>query len=346
MARGLFIELNSFSYLAIGTSELSAPLTVDSMAEFPMQGGEAAVRDFVESHGGGKSARFHPGHCCLYPESRFFRRHTIESAAKAKDPSYFSNLLSEQFRIDPTANLAAVINASDGSEFTLEKPVTAQKELFVCGAGKRELQVAQDQLVSLSIYPESIQLGTVSILGGLIDYARFKGMQNPTLALELTPDSSNLFIVSGGRIDLCRPVPYGLNAMFPLIQQELGLKDVESARKLFYSNTFDFTEMGPVLLRKLLKELQASTGFYEVQTGQTIGQIFLALLPKNLKWIEEVLSRSLGVGVLQIEFGEWLEARGVKPGSSVQLSSLESRWLGVASLMINFSSTTDGDRTK
>ena len=67
--------------------------------------------------------------------------------------------------------------------------------------------------------------------------------------------------------------------MFPVIQAELGLKDEDSARKLFYSNTFDFTEMGPSLLRKLLKELQASTGFYEVQTGQTIGQLYLALLP-------------------------------------------------------------------
>ncbi len=83
-----------------------------------------------------------------------------------------------------------------------------------------------------------------------------------------------MFIFGNEQVDICRPIPYGLNSMFPTVQSELGLKDEDSARKLFFSNTFDFTELGPSLLKKMLKELQASTGFYEVQTGQTIGQIF------------------------------------------------------------------------
>ena len=42
-----------------------------------------------------------------------------------------------------------------------------------------------------------------------------------------------------------------------MLGQALGLKDEESARKLFYSNTFDFTGMGSVLTKKLIKELQS-----------------------------------------------------------------------------------------
>ena len=77
-----------------------------------------------------------------------------------------------------------------------------------------------------------------------------------------------------------RPIPQGLESMIPVVQKELGLKDEESAKKLFYSNTFDFTSMGNALIKKLLKELQSSIGFYEVQTGQSVGLLHGTQLPQ------------------------------------------------------------------
>jgi len=100
--------------------------------------------------------------------------------------------------------------------------------------------------------------------------------------------------------------------------------------------------MGPSLLRKVLKELQASTGFYEVQTGQNIGQIFVTLLPGNLKWIESVLSRSLGLESIVPDYRGWIERWGITPGSSVQIEHLDARWLGLISLMGNFKLKHDG----
>ncbi|WP_309385532.1 hypothetical protein [Cerasicoccus frondis] len=132
---------------------------------------------------------------------------------------------------------------------------------------------------------------------------------------------------------MARPVPYGLRSMYPIVQKELGLKDEESAQKLFGSSTFDFAEMGQVLLKKLMKELQASTGFYEVQTGQTIGNIFLGLAPDNLSWIGTTLSKSLGVHVLKPDYESWLEHQGIKVASGVDLGSLGPRWFGLFSLM-------------
>src|SRR5262249_31754357 len=151
--------------------------------------------------------------------------------------------------------------------------------------------------------------------------------------LEITPETSQVFILRGTQLDLARPVPLGLNSMFPIVQQELGLKDEESARKLFYSNTFDFTEMGPALLKKMLKELQSSTGFYEVQTGQTIGQIHLSLLPKNLSWMSTLLARSLGIDVLKVEYPQWLRSLGIEPAAGCELAALDGRWLEVFGLM-------------
>ncbi len=73
--------------------------------------------------------------------------------------------------------------------------------------------------------------------------------------------------------------------MIPVVQKELGLKDEESARKLFYSNTFDFTGMGGTLVKKLLKELQSLIGFMKCRPGQSIGQVFCTQLPANLGWL-------------------------------------------------------------
>jgi hypothetical protein len=36
-------------------------------------------------------------------------------------------------------------------------------------------------------------------------------------------------------------------------------------------------------------------GFYEVQTGQSIGHLIVQLLPENLGWIRMALSKSLGI---------------------------------------------------
>ena len=218
----------------------------------------------------------------------------------------------------------------------------SQKEILLCGAAAQELMEFQAQIVEYGIYPASLQLGTIANLGGLMHYSRWKKLRFPTLVLEITPKNSFIFIFNNNMMDVCRPIPYGLDSMFPVIQAELGLKDEDSARKLFYSNTFDFTEMGPSLLRKLLKELQASTGFYEVQTGQTIGQLYLALLPKNLSWIQVSLSRSLGVDALILDYPGWLKSIDITPGENVQLETLDSRWLGLFSLMGKYDQSDNG----
>ncbi len=229
-------------------------------------------------------------------------------------------------------------------EFDAEKNLQAQKELIFCGASLEELSQIQERVVEWGVYPATLEVGSLNGLGGLKNYLEWKKIRFPTLVLEITPDNSNIFIIRSSQVDITRPIPYGLTSMFPSIKSELGLKDEESAKKLFYSNTFDFTEMGPVLLKKMLKELQASTGFYEVQTGQTIGQIFLTLLPKNFNWMHATLSRALGVDMLHLDYLGWLKHLGLTTGESVQLETLDSRWLGLFSLMGNYNKAENGTK--
>ena len=120
--------------------------------------------------------------------------------------------------------------------------------------------------------------------------------------------------------------------MIPVVQKELNLKDEESARKLFYSNAFDFTGLAPLLTKKLLKDLQSSIGFYEVQTGQSIGQVICPMLPPKLAWLEPAIAAQLAVPVLKPDLPTWLQSLQITlaaPVAAVQ----DARHLGLFGLM-------------
>ena len=333
--KGLFVEVNGFSYLVAGVTGLTPPFTIESINEFP-RNEPGKLKEFLEQATSGRRNRYIHGHCGIIPESRFFRLHTLESMAKAKDPGYFAKVLEEQFRITPGSSLMSIINGQSGAGFSPDRSLASQKDLLLCGADKREIAAFQENLVECGIYPQSLQLGTLSGLAGLKHYLKVKEVEEPVLLLEVTQNSANLFILFQDKVDLCRPVNFGFNAVLPIIQQELGLKDEESAKDLFSSNTFDFREIGPKLLSRILKELNASTGFYEVQTGQTIPYLYMTSLPENLNWIPEVISKELDIKLLDVDWEGWAEGIGVSFGDSCSSADLGPSAFGLFSLFINF----------
>jgi hypothetical protein len=93
----------------------------------------------------------------------------------------------------------------------------------------------------------------------------------------------------------------------------------------------------------MTKELQATSGFYEVQTGLTIESVFISVLPKNLAWVSKTVSDSLGLEILQPNLEKWLESLKVKLGDGVEVSNLGSRWMGLFSLMGEFHLREEGE---
>jgi Tfp pilus assembly PilM family ATPase len=122
--------------------------------------------------------------------------------------------------------------------------------------------------------------------------------------------------------------------MIPIVQKELGLKDEEAARKLFYSNTFDFTGMGPLLIKRFLKELQSSIGFYEVQTGQSVGQMVSTQLPAKLVWLDRAISAALGINSAKIDPVPWLKALQITIPENLLRHAQDARYLGLLALMV------------
>lgn len=334
--KGLYVDISEFSILAARTSGYKIPMVIEELVEYPLSSDVSAeeIRKLFESLVDFRGSSYFVSRCGVNPEGRFVRYYEAETANKAKDINVLSDVLKSEFNIDPHVHNVAILDARDGSDFDMENSST--KRLVFCGGTSESFQQQQDNLLNYGIYPDRLELSTMTTMGGVIDYASFNEIKSPILCFELTSKSANIFIINRGQLDVTRPVPFGLDSIYPLLQRELGLKDEVSARKLFSSNTFDFADMGPKLLRRMTKELQASAGLYEVQTGLTIENIFISVLPKNLSWVSKTFSDSLGLEILQPNLEKWLESLEIKLGEGVDVSSLGARWMGLFSLMGEF----------
>ncbi|HWA86013.1 MAG TPA: hypothetical protein VG710_07320 [Opitutus sp.] len=337
-SNGFFVEQNDHAVLLARTSAAAAPFTVEEVAECPADD-PAAVAETIRRVQRTKSpSGYLHATCGVYPAHRLVRRATLD-LKRVKEPSYFTEVLSTQFRVEADKYTVFVMNAPDGTDFDVAK--ATQKEAIFCGMQTEGIVAVQDELLAKGIYPERLELGSVAAMAAMVDYLAFRKSKTPTLVLEIGGDSTHSFIVSSAGVEASRPIPQGLESMVPVVQQELKLKDAESARKLFFSNAFDFTGMGPMLVKKLLKELQSSIGFYEVQTGQSVGQLLCTSLSPKLAWLENAISTALGIGVLKLELPPWLQSRQIALAESVPATSLDARWLGLFGLMAYYTTNSD-----
>jgi len=328
--KGYFVELNDHGVMLARTSAPTLPFTIEEMRECPPNDPAALEEAINQIQPKKNPSGYLHATVGLYPAKRLVRRHSLE-LKRVKEPGYFGEVCSQQFRIEQDKYTIALLNSTDGTDYDAAKAV--QKDVLFVGLPTEDVDKSQNALLELGIYPERLELGSVALLGGIVDYLAHAKSKTPTLVLEIGADSTHSFIVTSGGVEASRPIAQGLDAMVPIVQKELGLKDEESARKLFYSNTFDFTGMGPLLIKKLLKELQSSIGFYEVQTGQSVGQLVTTQLAPKLAWLEGSIASSLGVSPFKIDASAWLKARGVTFSDVCAHASHEPRWFGLLALM-------------
>ncbi|HVS51890.1 MAG TPA: hypothetical protein VHD62_05995 [Opitutaceae bacterium] len=331
--KGFYVELNDHAVMLARTSSAVPPFTIEDLRECPAKD-TAALEEAIGQIQPKKSpSGYLHATVGLYPPKRLMRRHSLE-LKRMKEPGYIAEVCSQQFRIEQDKYVIAVLNASDGSDYDITKAV--QKDVVFCGLPGDEVEASQNLLLEAGIYPERLEVASAALLGGVIDYLAFTKSKTPTLVLEIGAEATHSFIVSPDGLEASRPIAQGLDVMVPIVQKELGLKDEESARKLFYSNTFDFTGMGPLLVKKLLKELQSSIGFYEVQTGQSVGQVLCTQLSPKLAWLDTAIANSLGVSSLKLNPVPWLQSRQVTVPEALAKNAQDIRWFGLLALMTHY----------
>jgi hypothetical protein len=315
-------------------SGLEAPLTLEEFKEFPTGDAAAFAQALASLRGAAKRKGYNSSLCSVNPTNRIIRRLPLDPK-KALENQYLEELVSSQLRVDTAKFHIAVLNPADGTEYD-PSATNAPKEALFCGLAVDTAEKNQAELLSAGLYPESLEISSLASLGAMVDYLRFTNSAKPTLVLELGSDSTQSYIVSAKGVEATRAIGVGLETMVPVVQKELGLKDEESARKLFFSNTFDFSGMGNVLCKRLLKELQSSMGFFEVQTGQSITQMACTVLPDKLTWLEAVIANQLGISVLAPDLAPWLAARKITLAESVRPRVTDFRRLSLLGLMIQF----------
>ena len=332
-SKGFFVEMNDHAVMLARTSAPVAPFAVEDMRECPPRNA-AALEEALKAIQPKKApSGYLHATVGIYPAKRIVRRHALE-LKRIKEAGYIAEVCTQQFRIEQDKYTIAIINANDGSDYDMAK--AAQKDVIFSGLPAEDVDSAQNMLLEAGIYPERLELGSLATLGGVVDCLAFTKSKTPTLVLEIGADATHSFIVSAGGVEASRPIPQGLDAMVPIVQKELGLKDEESARKLFYSNTFDFTGMGPLLIKRLLKELQSSIGFYEVQTGQSVGQVLCAQLSPKLIWLDAAIASALGINSLKIDPVPWLQSRQVTLPETLAKTAQDIRWFGLLGLMAGY----------
>ncbi len=335
--KALFVDYSEFSILAARTSSSTVPMQIEAIMEIPLDTAQSG-QDLFESFYDFGGTRFAQAVCGVYPNSRFVHVHEFDSVGKARDPKNLETTLQEKFKVDTAKMNVEVLSGKDGESFDFKSG--NEKSVLFCGAAIDEFQDWQDRLLKLGVYPLRLEMGSIATIGAVADFALFEEVKGPVLFFEMKASGALISVINKGGIDDARVISSGLDSIFPLLQAELGLKDESSARRIFFSNTFDFAEMGPKLLRNVIRELQASIGSYEVKTGQMIEHIFVSLLPKNLSWISRTLSSTLGVQTLRVDYARWLNDLGVEVGDAVDLSNLGSRWLGLFSLLGEYQQRT------
>lgn len=331
--KGYFVEVNDHAVLLARTSAPKAPFVVEDIRECAPNDPAALQQAIAQLQPKKSPSGYLHATVAVYPAKRVVRRHSLE-LKRLKEPAYLAEVCSQQFRIEQDKYTLALLNSTDGSDFDTTRAV--QKEVLFCGLPTEDVTGIQSTLLERSIYPERLELGTVATLGGVVDFLAFNKSKTPTLLLEIGAEATHSFIVSASGVEASRPIAQGLDAMVPLVQKELGLKDEESARKLFYSNTFDFTGMGPLLTKRLLKELQSSIGFYEVQTGQSVGQVLSTQLSPKLAWLDTAIASALGISSLKLDPIPWLQSRHVTVPEALTKNVQDIRWFGLLSLMAQY----------
>lgn len=331
--KNFFVDFNDHMILVARTSGATAPLVVEEILECP-PGDPAALQEALKTLQVKKSpSGYLQASCGIYAPKRVVRRVPLE-AKRLKEPAYLNEVAVQQLRIEPDQFTLTLLNPADGTAFDLTK--AGPKDALFCGLPTQDINTTQEKLLANGIYPERLELGSVASVGALVDYLAFAKSKAPVLLLEIDGDTTHSFIVTAAGVEASRPIAQGLDAMTPVVQKELGLKDEEAARKLFLSNAFDFTGMGPLLVKKLIKELQSFIGFYEVQTGQSIGQVCCTLLPSKLGWLETTIGGQLGVSVLRPDLPAWLQSRQITLADSIPANAQDARRFGLFGLMAQY----------
>lgn len=326
------VEFRPSTIRAARISSETTPTVVEDVIEIDLNSDKspaATIREFA----GSKPNAYMTASCCMYPRDRLIRQVLLD-AQRGKEGDFVMSYLRNSAGVDPAAYSIYCLSAEDGSD--LELSASNKKQILVCGTSKAQISEVQTVLVDTAIYPRRLELGTVGIIGGLKDAIGTDVGRSPVLFLEIDEDFTNAVIVGPKGVEMARRIECGASHIAQALKEEMNLKDEAAAEKILKSRDFDLGPIAPKLLRKLLRELQSSIGFYEVQTGSSVSDLYCLKDGRSMGWLESSICDLLNLTPLAFDFEAWLSERNVSFASAETAGKMDISWIGLFSLVLEF----------
>ena len=331
--KDFIIEYRPSSIRVIRVSSLATPLTIEAIEEVPLGDDASAVASAVRKLAGAKANGYMNGICVVYPDRRVVRQMSLDTP-KGTEAEFIFKTLRESLNTPDEISAHCLSPASgapvDPTEFN-------KKEVIVCGIPNPDIVEVQKKMLEHAIYPSRVELGTVGIVGAIHDVLSWQGANAPTLFLEVEKDFSNAVIVGPKGIEMSRRIDSGAADIAMALKEELNLQDETAAERLLGSKDFDFSGIARKILRRLMRDLQSSIGFYEVQTGQSVHWIHCSTRANPMGWLEESVGDLLNLEPFTIDLSAWLKSKGVECGSCEDaFERLDLTWMGQISALCAF----------
>ncbi len=307
-AKVIFADVSHYEVRMARVDRSPAKVVVGALESIPVTT-PVETRQAIESFAGSSHGNFVQAHCAVYPKDRFLHRRFTENAMRSKQEDFAEKTLESELHLDPGKIKYRIIHPVSGRNYNPDESLS-RETLFV-GASRDCLKEEQSRLIELGIYPNHLEIASVALYGAIRRSILEEDLEGSVLVIELSENSSYGYVVNMAGLALSIPFEFGISAIATSLQSELNLQDALSAHKVMLSKTFDFRDMGSTLLQKLISEVHASAGQFEVQTGKSIGSLYLPGLPPSLSWIGEVLGEELRMEHWDPPMSEWLSKTGI-----------------------------------
>src|SRR5580692_1806352 len=324
--KGYFVELNHFSILLARSSALRSPLAIEDIREVPLDnkaGLEEAVQAVFPETKSGTANVF----AALRPKQHGFYLSSADEGKKFATLVALSGVLTEPALASLSPCEYTAVYARDGLTISGQGA-----PWLLAAAAKESYAQALATLQELKLVPTRISPATLSAAGGLASALKLKGDDSTALLFEFGEISTHLLLVSRNGVEAVRPTAVTMDKVAEAVQVELGLKFKGSAAKLFFNESYDFSETGAKIAARIAQELMADIE----ALGQTPAAFACTGLPAKQNWFANHLAGALNLAPFAPDLKSWSAQAHLTFTDNAQESSLTPAWLGFLHLIGNY----------
>jgi TonB family protein len=321
--KGYFVELNDFSILLARSSALRSPFAIEDIREVPLDnkaGLEEAVQAVFPETKSGTANVF----AALRPKQRGFYLSSADEGKKFATLASLSGVLTEPALASLSPCEYTAVDARSGLTISGQGA-----PWLLAAAAKDSYAQARTSLEEVKLVPTHISPATLSAIGGLASALKLKGDGSTALLFEFGEFCTHLLLVSGDGVEGVRLTAVTMDKVAEAVQVELGLKFKGSAAKLFFNESYDFSETGAKIAARIAQELTVDVG----ALGHTPAALACTGLSAKQNWFANHLAGALNLAPFAPDLKSWCTQTHLTFSDSAIESSLTPAWLGFLHLI-------------